>query len=74
MSKQTLQEFVNTSERTFSGWSDQLPDDVFNQAWDALNDPSSGVGENTVMKWLVSLGYTGATANKVKRLRSIERR
>jgi hypothetical protein len=70
----TLKEFIDTNQRTFSGWSDQLPDDVFNQAWDALNDPSSGIGENTVMKWLVSLGYTGGTPNKVKRLRSLERR
>ena len=70
----TLKEFVDTTDRSFSGWSDQLPDDVFNQAWDALNDPASGIGEHTVMKWLVSLGYTGGTPNKVKRLRSLERR
>ena len=70
----TLKDFAKEGKRTFSGWTDQLPDDVFNHAWDAVNDQSSGIGEHTVMKWLISIGYPNATPNKIKRLRYLERR
>ena len=68
----TLVEFAS-ARREFHAWVDELPDDVFNQIWDALEAPT-GVGPGVAAKWLQSLGYSGATCDRVKKVVDRERR
>ena len=54
-------------------WADDLPDDVFNELWDALRR-GTGIGKDTAARWLHSLGYTDVTTGKVGTVRDRERR
>lgn len=58
---------------TGRAWVDHLPDEIFNQLWDALNTPT-GIGAITTSNWCRSLGYTDSTPAKVKVITSRERR
>ena len=68
----SLVDFANRP-RKGRAWVDDLPDDVFNQIWDALEAPT-GVGPGVAAKWLQSLGYSGATCDRVKKVVDRERR
>ena len=62
------------ADRPQSGkaWIDDLPDDVFNQVWDARHTGS--VGKQTVALWLQNIGYTDATCGRVETVLSRARR
>ena len=68
-----LTEYAATPHRTYTSWADQLPDQVFNQIWDAFHS-GTGIGEVTVLKWLERQGYIGGTPGKLKVIRTCERR
>ena len=72
-SNQSLEDFASSREVRVGAWVDTLPDDVFNQAWDALSK-AGGIGKVTVTHWLQSIGYTAATQGKVSAITSRERR
>tara|TARA_B100000131_G_scaffold268434_1_gene267206 strand:+ start:801 stop:1025 length:225 start_codon:yes stop_codon:yes gene_type:complete len=72
-SKQSLEEFASSREVKVGAWVDTLPDDVFNQAWDALSK-AGGIGKVTVTHWLQSIGYVDATQGKVSAILTRERR
>jgi hypothetical protein len=72
MESATLIDFAS-AKRELCAWIDELPDDLFNQIWDALHT-STGVGPGVAAKWLQSLGYSGATAAKLKTVMDRERR
>jgi hypothetical protein len=68
----SLVDFANRP-RSGRGWVDDLPDDVFNELWDAIHG-DSGIGGLMAAKWLISLGYTDASMGKVATVRDRERR
>lgn len=72
-SEQSLEEFASSREAKVGAWVDILPDDVFNQAWDALSK-AGGIGKVTITHWLHSIGYTDATQGKVGAILTRERR
>ena len=72
-SKQSLEEYASSRSGLVGAWVDSLPDDIFNQAWDALAT-AGGIGKTTVTKWLHSIGYTDASQGKVSAITSRERR
>ena len=67
-----MADFANRP-RSGRAWVDDLPDDVFNELWDAIHG-DSGIGSLTAAKWLVSLGYTDASMGRVATVRDRERR
>ena len=72
-SKQSLEEYASSRSGLVGAWVDSLPDEIFNQAWDALATVG-GIGKTTVTKWLHSIGYTDATQGKVSAILTRERR
>jgi hypothetical protein len=70
-SKITLEEYAKRP-KTFTAWVDQLPDDEFNQLWDAMKHETCG--KNCAAMWLRSLGYEDATAGRVVGVMGRERR
>ena len=76
MSKEmSLQDFLEKQTRTMAtAWVETLPDDIFNQLWDAFHDTNNPVGKVTACKWLHSLGYTDATAGRLDAILIRERR
>jgi hypothetical protein len=54
------------------GWVDDLPDDIFNQIWDARH--TGHIGKEMTAGWLRMLGYDGATAGRVETILVRERR
>ena len=71
-SEPSLADFANRP-RGGRAWADDLPDDVFNQMWDALHN-TSGIGKVTIAKWLRKLGYEDATQGRVDAVLARERR
>ncbi len=69
----SLTEFASAQSNRTGAWVDSLPDEIFNQAWDALST-SGGIGKVTITTWLKSIGYTDATQGKVSTLLARERR
>ena len=73
--KQSLRDFVATQRRTMkTAWIEGLPDDIFNEVWDAIHDPDAPVGKVTAAKWLQSLGYKEATGGRLDAMLIRERR
>ena len=72
-SKQSLEEFASSREVKMGAWVDTLPDDIFNQAWDALSK-AGGIGKVTITHWLQSIGFADATQGKVSTILTRERR
>ena len=72
-SEKTLEEFATSQPSSYGAWCDTLPDDIFNQIWDALSI-RGGVGKVTAAKWLQSIGYPDATQGKVQAILTRERR
>ena len=68
----SLADFANRP-KDGRAWVDDLPDDVFNELWDALRS-DTGIGKDTAARWLHSLGYTDVTVGKVGTVRDRERR
>ena len=67
----SLEEFANRPKR-MPAWADSLPDDVYNQLWDAMR--SNSVGKEMACQWLKSLGYEDATPGMVRGVMNRERR
>ena len=63
-SEQSLEEYASSRSGQVGAWVDSLPDEIFNQAWDALAT-IGGIGKTTVTKWLQSIGYKDATGGRV---------
>ena len=76
MSKEmSLQDFLEKQTRTMAtAWVETLPDDIFNQLWDAFHDTNNPVGKVTAAKWLHSIGYPEATAGRLDAILIRERR
>ena len=72
-SEQSLEEYASSRSGQVGAWVDSLPDEIFNQAWDALAT-IGGIGKTTVTKWLQPIGYTDATQGKVSAILTRERR
>jgi hypothetical protein len=72
-SEQSLKDFASLRDGKVGAWVDTLPDDIFNQAWDALA-VVGGIGKVTITHWLHSIGYTDATQGKVSAILTRERR
>ncbi len=72
-SEQSLKDFASLRDGKVGAWVDTLPDDIFNQAWDALA-VVGGIGKVTITHWLQSIGYTDATQGKVSTILTRERR
>ena len=68
----SLVDFANRP-RKGRAWVDDLPDDVFNQIWDALHSVI-GIGRVTASEWLKSMGYEGASQGRMEAVMSRERR
>jgi len=68
----SLEDFANRP-RGGRAWADDLPDEVFNQIWDALHG-TTGIGKVTIAKWLRKLGYEDATQGRVDVVMIRERR
>ena len=64
----SLADFANRPKE----WVDDLPDDVFNQVWDARH--GGDIGKQCVSTWLQSIGYTDATPGRVETVQFRERR
>ena len=63
---QSLQDFVLTQKPTKkTAWIESLPDEIFNEVWDAMHDVENTVGKTTIAKWLQSIGYKDATGGRV---------
>jgi len=69
----SLLEFARTRDHGGWAWHDTLPDELFNEIWDAMH-LNTGVGEMTVLAWLRTQGYEDVTEGKIKGIRSAERR
>lgn len=67
----SLADFANRP-KDVKGWIDDLPDDVFNQVWDARH--GGDIGKQCVSTWLQSIGYTDATPGRVETVQFRERR
>jgi len=67
----SLADFADRPQQA-KAWIDNLPDDVFNQVWDARQN--SSIGKQTVALWLQSIGYTDATCGRVETVLARERR
>ena len=67
----SLADFANRP-KDVKGWVDDLPDDVFNQVWDARH--GGDIGKQCVSTWLQSIGYTDATPGRVETVQFRERR
>jgi len=68
----SLADFANRP-RGGRAWVDDLPDDVFNQLWDAMHS-DTGIGKDTATSWLKTLGYDDVTTGRVGTVMSRERR
>ena len=68
----SLADFANRP-RGGRAWVDDLPDDVFNQLWDAMHG-DTGIGKETATSWLKTLGYDDVTTGRVATVMSRERR
>ena len=53
-------------------WIDDLPDEIFNQIWDARH--TGNIGKETSAAWLRALGYGDVTAGRVETVMARERR
>ena len=58
--------------RSGRGWIDGLPDDVFNQVWDARH--GGNIGKDMAAAWLGTVGYDDATGANVETILTRERR
>jgi len=71
----SLKDFLEQQTRTTStAWVETLPDDIFNQLWDAFHDSDFPVGKVTAAKWLHSIGYKDATGGRLDAMFIRERR
>ena len=59
----SLADFANRPKNG-KAWIDDLPDDVFNQIWDARHEGT--VGKELIANWLHSIGYADATPGRVE--------
>ena len=67
----SLADFANRPKNG-KAWIDDLPDDVFNQVWDARHGGS--VGKELINHWMQSIGYADATPGRVETVMFRERR
>lgn len=67
----SLADFANRPQ-SGKAWVDDLPDDVYNQVWDARH--SGSIGKQTVALWLRSIGFDDATEGRVETVLTRERR
>jgi hypothetical protein len=72
----TLEEFAKDKTSTIGAWIDDLPDDIFNEVWDAFAAPAGSrrYGKVVICEWLLSMGYEGATQGKLHAVTTRERR
>ncbi len=72
----SLEEFAKDKTSTIGAWVDDLPDNIFNEIWDAFSTPAGQrkFGKVVICEWLHSLGYEGATQGKLHAVTTRERR
>ena len=72
MASETLEEFAASNGRKLPGaWT--LPDEIYNQVWDALNTDVP-IGKIIITRWLQSEGYPDATQGKIAAILTRDRR
>ena len=69
----SLMEFAKARDRGGWAWHNTLDDELFNEIWDAMHT-GTGIGEQTILAWLRSKGYSDVTEGKIKGFRVAERR
>ena len=73
MASRSLEEFASDGRKLPGAWIDTLPDELYNQVWDALNTDMP-IGKIIITRWLHSEGYPDATQGKIAAFLSRDRR
>ena len=73
MASKSLEDFALDGRKAPGAWVDTLPDDVYNQVWDALHNESH-IGKIMITRWLHSEGYPDATQGKIAAILTRDRR
>ena len=73
MASKSLEDFASDGRKLPGAWVDTLPDDVYNQVWDALHNESH-IGKIMITRWLNSEGYPDATQGKIAAILTRARR
>ena len=73
MASKSLEDFALDGRKSPGAWIDQLPDDVYNQVWDALHNDMH-IGKIMITRWLQSEGYLDATQGKIAAITTRARR
>ena len=73
MASKSLEEFASDGRKLPGAWIDTLPDEIYNQVWDALNTDIP-IGKIIITRWLHSEGYSDATQGKIAAILTRDRR
>ena len=73
MASRSLEEFASDGRKLPGAWIDTLPDEIYNQVWDALNTDMP-IGKIIITRWLHSEGYPDATQGKIAAILTRARR
>tara|TARA_E500000081_G_scaffold75051_1_gene76617 strand:+ start:6817 stop:7038 length:222 start_codon:yes stop_codon:yes gene_type:complete len=73
LASKSLEEFASEGRKLPGAWIDTLPDELYNQVWDALNTDLP-IGKIIITRWLHSEGYPDATQGKIAAILTRDRR
>ena len=73
MASRSLEEFASDGRKLPGAWIDTLPDEIYNQVWDALNTDVP-IGKIIITRWLQSEGNPDATQGKIAAILTRDRR
>ena len=73
MASKSLEEFASEGRKLPGAWIDTLPDELYNQVWDALNTDLP-IGKIIITRWSHSEGYPDATQGKIAAILTRDRR
>ena len=73
MASRSLEEFASDGRKLPGAWIDTLPDEIYNQVWDALNTDIP-IGKIIITRCLHSEGYPDATQGKIAAILTRDRR
>ena len=73
MASRSLEEFASDGRKLPGAWIDTLPDEIYNQVWDAIHNDMH-IGKIMIARWLHSEGYPDATQGKIAAILTRARR
>ena len=73
LASKSLEEFATEGRKLPGAWIDTLPNEIYNQVWDALNTDLP-IGKIIITRWLQSEGYPDATQGKIAAILTRDRR